>query len=47
VDVEFPARGGHVGFTSGRRPWNPWYYGEWRAAEFLGARMQRFVRTSR
>ena len=44
VEVEFPARGGHVGFTAGRRPWNPWYYGEWRAAEFLAARMQRFVR---
>jgi hypothetical protein len=38
VELEFPARGGHVGFTAGLRPWNPWYYGEWRAAEFLGAR---------
>ncbi len=47
VEVEFPARGGHVGFTAGRRPWNPWYYGEWRAAEFLAARMQRFARASR
>jgi predicted alpha/beta-fold hydrolase len=47
VGVEFPARGGHVGFTAGRRPWNPWYYGEWRAAEFLAARMQPFVRTPR
>ena len=47
VEVEFPARGGHVGFTAGRRPWNPWYYGEWRAAEFLAARMQPFVRTPR
>ena len=47
VEVEFPARGGHVGFTAGRRPWNPWYYGEWRAAEFLAARMQRVVRTPR
>jgi predicted alpha/beta-fold hydrolase len=45
VEVEFPARGGHVGFTAGRRPWNPWYYGEWRAAEFLASRMQRFVRS--
>jgi predicted alpha/beta-fold hydrolase len=44
VELEFPARGGHVGFTAGLRPWNPWYYGEWRAAEFLGARMQRFAR---
>ena len=35
LTVEFPERGGHVGFTAGRWPWNPWYYGEWRAAEFL------------
>ncbi|MEO7521497.1 MAG: alpha/beta fold hydrolase [Gemmatimonas sp.] len=34
--VEFPLRGGHVGFTAGRWPWKPWYYGEWRAAQFLG-----------
>ena len=33
--VEFPKRGGHVGFTAGRWPWKPWYYAEWRAAEFL------------
>jgi uncharacterized protein len=35
IEVEFPARGGHVGFTAGRNPLKPWYYGEWRAAEFL------------
>lgn len=35
VQVEFPARGGHVGFVSGRRPWRPRYYAEWRAAQFL------------
>lgn len=35
VEAEFPARGGHVGFTAGARPWAPWYYAEWRAAEFL------------
>lgn len=35
LTVEFPTRGGHVGFTAGRWPWKPWYYGEWRAAEFL------------
>jgi predicted alpha/beta-fold hydrolase len=34
VELEFPERGGHVGFTAGP-PWRPWYYGEWRAAEFL------------
>ena len=36
--------GGHVGFTAGRRPWNPWYYGEWRAAEFLATHMERAAR---
>ncbi|HYW30203.1 MAG TPA: alpha/beta fold hydrolase [Gemmatimonas sp.] len=35
LTIEFPARGGHVGFTAGRWPWKPWYYGEWRAAEFI------------
>lgn len=35
IAVEFVERGGHVGFTSGYLPWRPWYYGEWRAAEFL------------
>lgn len=35
VHREFPERGGHVGFVSGRAPWRPQYYGEWRAAEFL------------
>jgi predicted alpha/beta-fold hydrolase len=39
VELEFPARGGHVGFTSYTRPWRPWYYGEWRAAEFLQRRL--------
>lgn len=37
LHVEFPTRGGHVGFTAGRWPWSAWYYGEWRAAEFLAA----------
>ncbi|WP_053333857.1 YheT family hydrolase [Gemmatimonas phototrophica] len=40
VEMEFPARGGHVGFTSYSGPLTPWYYGEWRAAEFLGRRME-------
>ena len=38
LTIEFPSRGGHVGFTAGRWPWNPWYYGEWRAADFLAHR---------
>lgn len=40
LELEFHARGGHVGFTAGRWPWKPWYYGEWRAAEFLAARFR-------
>ncbi len=35
ITVEFPRKGGHVGFVSGRSPWRPEYYGEWRAAQFL------------
>lgn len=35
LTLEFPPRGGHVGFTAGRWPWKPWYYGEWRATDFL------------
>jgi predicted alpha/beta-fold hydrolase len=33
--TEFHPRGGHVGFTAGPWPWRAFYYGEWRAAEFL------------
>lgn len=35
LEMEFTKRGGHVGFVGGRSPFNPFYYGEWRAAEFL------------
>jgi len=38
LTVEFIARGGHVGFVSGP-PWRPFYWGEWRAAEFLDERI--------
>jgi uncharacterized protein len=37
ITLEFPERGGHVGFVGGASPWRPFYYGEWRAAEFLKA----------
>ena len=43
ITIDFPERGGHVGFTAGLLPWNPWYYGEWRAAEFLSAQFARPV----
>lgn len=33
--LEFVERGGHVGFISGTLPWRPFYYAEWRVAEFL------------
>lgn len=35
LHLEFVAHGGHVGFVGGRWPWQPMYYGEWRACEFL------------
>lgn len=35
LDLEFPEKGGHVGFVSGRNPLRPFYYAEWRVAEFL------------
>lgn len=44
VEAEFPSRGGHVGFTAGVLPWAPWYYAEWRAAEFLRPRLEEFLR---
>lgn len=37
LTLEFVQRGGHVGFVSGRVPWRPHYWGEWRALEFLSA----------
>lgn len=35
LQVEFVSRGGHVGFVSGRLPWRPTWWAEWRALEFL------------
>jgi uncharacterized protein len=35
IETEFVQRGGHVGFISGRVPWRPIYYAEWRMADFL------------
>lgn len=35
LEADFPRTGGHVGFVSGANPWKPFYYAEWRVAEFL------------
>lgn len=35
LTLEFVERGGHVGFISGRVPWRPHYYAEWRVCDFL------------
>ena len=35
IEVEFLAKGGHVGFVSGQNPFRPFYYAEWRVTEFL------------
>ena len=39
LTLDFPQRGGHVGFVSGRWPWRPFYYAEWRACEFLASQI--------
>jgi predicted alpha/beta-fold hydrolase len=39
--AEFPRRGGHVGFVSGANPLRPFYYAEWRVAEFLSVALHR------
>ena len=39
LTLEFTAHGGHVGFVGGSVPWRPFYYGEWRACQFLGAQL--------
>jgi predicted alpha/beta-fold hydrolase len=35
LHLEFHRRGGHVGFVSGRNPFRPRYYAEWRVVDFL------------
>jgi predicted alpha/beta-fold hydrolase len=44
LNLEFVAHGGHVGFISGRVPWRPFYYAEWRACEFLASALARSAR---
>jgi predicted alpha/beta-fold hydrolase len=43
--LEFTQRGGHVGFVSGRWPWRPVYYAEWRACQFLAERLAETERS--
>lgn len=45
LTLDFSARGGHVGFVSGKVPWKPVYYAERRAFHFFDAAMERRVRT--
>lgn len=35
IEIDFPAKGGHVGFISGRNPLRPFYYAEWRIMQFF------------
>ena len=42
LETEFPRAGGHVGFVSGANPWRPFYYAEWRVAEFLDRALAAF-----
>jgi len=43
LEVEFVDRGGHVGFVSGPNPLRPFYYAEWRVAEFLARTLARLT----
>lgn len=40
LELEFPAHGGHVGFISGRNPFNPVYYLEQRVSDFLARQLE-------
>lgn len=35
LELEFVAKGGHVGFVAGTVPWRPFYYAEWRVTDYL------------
>ena len=41
LELEFVERGGHVGFVSGRFPWRPFYYAEWRVGDFFERCLRR------
>jgi uncharacterized protein len=46
LHLEFHRRGGHVGFVSGRNPFRPRYYAEWRVVDFLDGLVDPSVRGS-
>lgn len=41
IELEFTARGGHVGFVSGALPWKARYYAEWRIFQFFDRVLER------
>ena len=47
ISTEFPAHGGHVSFVAGSSPRRPFYYAEWRAAEFIGGHLVNSSATPR
>jgi predicted alpha/beta-fold hydrolase len=46
LELEFVRRGGHVGFVSGRVPWRPVFYAEWRVGDFLARRFAQSTASS-
>ena len=42
----YPSPGGHVGFVAGSAPWRAFYYGEWRACEFLWSHLAAATKPS-
>jgi predicted alpha/beta-fold hydrolase len=43
LTAEFVEHGGHAGFVSGRFPWKPTYFAEWRSMEFFATRVAQRV----
>jgi predicted alpha/beta-fold hydrolase len=43
LELDFPLHGGHVGFISGRNPFNPVYYLEQRVSDFLARQLEASV----
>jgi predicted alpha/beta-fold hydrolase len=46
LHVEIHESGGHVGFVSGRNPFRPLYYAEWRIVDFLSDVVRRCLHTA-